>query len=433
MAAIDQLTDNHSRAPVPDGETVGALRIATVLVGVVITLPAFLLGAEILAGLGAVRGMIAILGGGVILIVLAALTMRAGAETRLSTYNLIGRAFGDTGALAVNGLLTLTLIGWYGVTAMLFGRACAAAVGGWLGTHPSEELLAALGGVLMVATTIFGFRAISRLSRLAVPLLIVLLIAGAYMTVSQTPPGQLLRPAPETSAFATIGGAISILIGGSMVGVTIMPDLARFSKNATASFHAAVLSHGLGYPLVFGLAGLPALATGSNDLIGNMIAVGLGLPALLVVVFGTWTTNANNLYSASLGLAKLVPGARDRVITLAAGVLGTGLALAGILDHFVAFLELLSVTIPPIAGIYLVDHFTSLRHEPVFGRRVGVNGVAFASWAVGTAVGAKAVDWGVSPTTVAACDTMLVAALVYAAGMWAVRRVRRAWLRPPVS
>ena len=106
MAAIDQLTDNHSRAPVPDGETVGALRIATVLVGVVITLPAFLLGAEILTGLGAVRGMIAILGGGVILIVLAALTMRAGAETRLSTYNLIGRAFGDTGALAVNGLLT---------------------------------------------------------------------------------------------------------------------------------------------------------------------------------------------------------------------------------------------------------------------------------------------------------------------------------------
>lgn len=423
MADREALTDNHSREPVPDSETVGGVRIATVLIGVFITLPAFLIGAEVLAGLGAVKGLTAIGGAAAILVCAMALTMHVGARTRLSTYNLIGRAFGETGALIVNGVLTLTLIGWYGVTAMLFGRACAAALGGWLGVAFPEELFAALGSVLMITTTVFGFRAIGRLSRVAVPLLLALLIAGAYRTVSQTTWDTLLQAPPDGTDIRSVGHALSILIGASMVGVAIVPDLARFAKDTAASLRAAVLSHGLGYPLVLGLAGLPALVTGSQDLIGNMIAIGLGLPALLVVVFATWTTNANNLYSASLVLAKIWPRARDWVITLTAGVLGTGLALAGILEHFIGFLELLSVTIPPIAGIYVVDYFSGRLAGREAGVRPPVNWVAFVAWAAGTTVSAKAADWGLALTMVPACDAMLVAAMAYAGGMTALRRV----------
>ena len=410
MADIEALTDNHSREPVPDSETVGGARIATVLIGVFITLPAFLVGAEVLAGLGAVKGLTAIGGAAAVLVCAMALTMHVGAGTRLSTYSLISRAFGETGALIVNGLLTLTLIGWYGVTAMLFGRACAVALGGWLGVALPDGLFAALGSILMIATTVFGFRAIGRLSRVAVPFLLALLIAGAYVTISRMP-----ADAPDGAGILSVGQAMSILIGASMVGVTIAPDLARFARDASASLRAAVLSHGLGYPLVLSLAGLPALATGSNDLIGNMIAMGLGLPALMVVVFATWTTNANNLYSASLVLARIRPGARDWVLTLTAGILGTGLALAGILEHFIGFLELLSVTIPPIAGIYLVDYFSGRLTSRAAGARAPINWMAFLAWAAGTAVGAKAADWGVSLTTVPACDAVLVAAVAYAA------------------
>ena len=42
---------------------------------------------------------------------------------------------------------------------------------------------------------------------------------------------------------------------------------------------------------------------------------------------------------------------------LVSGAVGTGLAMLGITDHFIEFLEWLGVIVPPIAGIYLVDYF----------------------------------------------------------------------------
>ena len=222
---------------------------------------------------------------------------------------------------------------------------------------------------------------------------------------------------------ASVSAGISIVIGSFFVGVTLVPDLARFARGRRDAIAGSFLSYGLGFPLVLLLAGLPVLVSAEPDLITSMTSLGLGIPVLIVMVFATWTTNINNLYSASLSIARMMPGVRDWVITLVSGAIGTLLALAGIMDRFVEFLILLGIIVPPIAGVYLADYFL-LRPT-----RIDVDQLdpvpdfrwdAMAAWTLGCAVGfvERASDW--SLTSVTAIDTLLTGMGV----LWIWNRLR---------
>lgn len=411
-----RLTDNHSRGRVPAGEAVSGAAIAVIIIGVSITLPAFLVGTQLIGALGLVDGALAIFLGGLMTACVGFLTMRVGTETRLSTYSIILFCFGRAGSHIVNLILAVTLFGWYGVTAALFGSALSQAVGDAFGVAFSPAVFTIAGGVLMVVTTIYGFRAIDRLSRIAVPLLVSLLLYGVWKVLGGAGLAELSAvPARPGEGLGSISAGISIVIGSFFVGVTLVPDLSRFSRGPRDAIIGAFLSYGLGFPLVLLLAGLPVLVSADPDLITSMTSLGLGIPALIVMVFATWTTNINNLYSASLSIARILPNVRDWLITLVSGVIGTLLALAGILDHFVDFLIVLGIIVPPIAGIYLAEYFlipsARLDVEQLdLGRRFRWG--AIVSWAIACVIGLLERSQGWSITGVTAIDTLLIAMAV---------------------
>ena len=408
-----RLTDNHSRGPVPATESVRGAVIAVVIIGVSITLPAFLVGTELIGALGLIDGGIAIFVGGLLTACVGYLTMRVGIDTRLSTYNIIRLSFGSAGSHLVNLILALTLLGWYGVTADLFGSALSKAVDDTFGVGVAPSICTIAGGVLMVATTLYGFRAIDGLSRVAVPLLGALLVYGVWAVLEGASLAELLdTPVQPHPAITSVAAGVSITIGSFFVGVTLVPDLARFARGRGDAVSGSFLSYGLGFPLVLALAGLPVLVSPEPDLILSMTNLGLGAFALTVMVFATWTTNINNLYSASLSIARIVPDVRDWSVTLIAGLIGTLLALAGIMDHFIAFLILLGIIVPPIAGVYLADYFlirpTPIRHEQS-GAVPRFRWAALTSWGLACILGfvERQFDW--SLTGVTALDTLLIA------------------------
>ncbi len=411
-----RLTDNHSRGPVPDRETVSGTAIAVVIIGVSITLPAFLVGTELIGALGLVRGGLAIFFGGLLTACVGYLTMLVGTETRLSTYNVILFSFGRAGSHIVNLILAITLFGWYGVTAALFGRALSQTVESTFQVLVSPHIFTIAGGVLMVVTTIYGFRAIDRLSRIAVPLLAALLLYGVWAVLDGASVEELSGVSGRPhEGLASISAGISIVIGSFFLGVTLVPDLSRFARGRRDAITGAFLSYGIGFPVILLLSGLPVLVSAEPDLITSMTSLGLGIPALIVMVFATWTTNINNLYSASLSIARIMPKVRDWVITLVSGVIGSLLALAGIMDHFVGFLILLGIIVPPIAGVYLVNYFL------IRPTRVNVQQLdavpnfrwdAIGSWAIACALGFLERAQGWSITSVTAIDTLLIAMAV---------------------
>ncbi|HEY8350968.1 MAG TPA: cytosine permease, partial [Sphingomonadales bacterium] len=280
------------------------------------------------------------------------------------------------------------------------------------------------GSFLMVLTTIYGFRGLQRLADLAVPVLLLALVAVAWRSALGLDAATLWT-APDDPASLGIG--ISAVIGGLAVGITIFPDLARFARSPRHAQGAAIASYGVGVPVVLLLAAIPSIVTGERDLIMIMTGLGLGIPALVFMVFTAWTTNSGNLYSSSLGLANVFTRPSFPVLAGVAGIIGTVFALLGVSARLLPFLVMLGVTIPPIAGIYLADFFLVRRQQYDEAELEGAAPVAwpaFAAWGLAVAVALLSARQGITITGVPACDSIVIASAVYG-GLAFARRARR--------
>lgn len=405
-------SSNHSNEAVPAEELVSGFRIAQIYIGISIALPAFLVGAELLGSLGLVRGVIALMLGAIALVLASSLTMRVGAKTRLSTYKIIESVFGLNVAKFINLILAVTLVGWYSVTVSLFAQALDASIQDLVDVRGSIVLYKVIGAIVMALLTLQGFKGLDRLSRLIVPLLSGIMLFAFALIYTSYSPAKLFEPQTLNASIATIGAGASILIGTFMVGVTIAPDIARFAKSSKDGTLASMISYGIGVPAVLFLAGAPVLITGTTNFIGSLVSIGLGWPALFVIVFATLTTNIGNLYSMSLSLGQILPSAPDRTITLWCGVAGGLLSLAGIENYFIPFLLFLSVTVPPIAGIY-VTCYLLLRRSSTDRTLKKARWHAPVSWLAGSSVALLTTNTNVVLTSAPAIDSIVVASAIY--------------------
>ncbi len=404
--------DPAAGGPVAAAERVSGFNIALIIVGITISVPAFIIGGQIMLALGLRGGMAALLLGGLLLATLGSVTMMTGMRSGLSSYALIDRAFGTLGAKGINLLIALTIIGWYSVTADMFGRALHSQLPA-TGAPPAWALTL-LGSLAMIGTTLFGFRGIDRFSRLVVPLLLAVMLWGVWMVGRHASWEALwLAVRPANSAVPSIAAGASVVAGSLMVGVAIAPDVGRFARSMGHAAAAAGLSYGLASPFVFWLAGLPALLSGEADFLTNLLQLGR-LPVLLVLTFAVWTTNVGNLYSASLAGAQLCPGFSRRTVTLLGGALGTALALSGISNQLIPLMMWLSILIPPIAGIYVIHYWRRGRHQMDVDRpaaRISLS--ALCAWFIANLAGWLSMTGRIHVTSIVALDSLLVAILAY--------------------
>src|SRR5690606_30733556 len=167
-------------------------------------------------------------------------------------------------------------------------------------------------------------------AKVAVPLMAAFLAYAVYLAVERASlesvmayPGQAQQP---------FGLAISTVVGSCIQLAVLMPDITRFARDVSEAVKS-VSGLVIGYPLVFLSAAVPTVAVGEIDLMKIMVGLGIGLPALITLVFATWTTNTGNLYSTSMTLATIVTRTAEWRITVAAAIVGTTIALAGSMDH----------------------------------------------------------------------------------------------------
>ncbi|NIB40486.1 cytosine permease [Pseudomaricurvus alkylphenolicus] len=410
---VNTRPDGFFHSPVPEDCTKSSWHIALIVVGTLIGIPIFLVSAQVGGSLGLSEALPAFLLGSLVLCVLGVLTSVTGATTRLSTYVLAEFAFGRSGAKIMNFVIALTLIGWYAVTANVFGQAADMAIRAGLGWQLPAWLYVISGSVLMIWIAVVGFSGIDRLAFLLVPLMLFFLLYTNWLTVDHIPGWDV---PVALGASMTFSEATSAVIGGYIVGVVIQPDYSRFARNVRQSAWAMVLALGVFYPIVQVLAAIPSVATGQVNLIEIMIALGIGVPAFLLLVLGSWSSNVVGLYSSGLSLATVFSQGRLSSITLAAGVTGTALALSQAQDYFIPFLVLLGILIPPVAAIYVIDVLLvrrgrcatdALKNEPAFN----IN--ALLAWALSSGVGYASSNGLVELSGVSALDAAIVAALLY--------------------
>ena len=414
MSEFTEYFDESARIPVREDETVSGWSVGMVIFGICLTLPTLYTGAITAEQLGFIGTAKAVGLASLVLSIMSIPAAIVGAETRLSSYLIIEFVFGRRGSDFVNALLGLTLLGWFAVTAGFFGETLAIAFEEMFAVSPPTWLLTLISSVLILITTIFGFKAIDRLALFAVPLLILFLLYVSSLSLADSSWETVFST--EGSNPAYFSTAVSTVIGSLIVGVVLMPDLSRYARSVKDCVSASVLGNGVGncFSMLMGVA--PAIVTGLLDPMAYMIALGLVGSAFVILVFATWTTNSVNLYSTTLAVAIIKPKIPEWKLTVACGVIGTALAMIGITDYFIGFLEWLGVIVPPVASIYLTDYFVLKQKNYSLTLQDSLpdyDHAAIVAWVIGTAISAFTFVSEFSLSTIPTLDALVITAPIY--------------------
>ena len=408
-AKVSTSTDDFSKSQVPDTHTYSGLHIALVVVGGTIGIPAFLMAANIGAALGLALAVKAFILGCIVLGILGSLTALAGSKSRYSAYMLTKFAFGRSGAHIANLAIAFSLIGWFGVISNMFGQAMyetILAITGWDGPR---LLFILIGSVLMVWVSVRGFKGLDKLALILVPVMALFLIYAASISFGR------IEDWNTGVGGMTFAAAVSSVIGSYIAGVCIQPDYSRYAKNSSHAVWSALLALGVSFPFVLTMAAIPSIAMGEPDLIKVMIVIGIGLPAFLLLLLASLSSNVLCLYSAGLSLTTIFTRQTMKTIIIAIGIIGTAIAFSHATDYLIKYLILLGITIPPIASIYVVDSLVLRRehNEASLQDEPAIDIAAFIAWALAILVGYLASKNIFSITNFAAIDSIVVSGLVF--------------------
>ncbi|HLR01768.1 MAG TPA: cytosine permease [Virgibacillus sp.] len=352
----EQPQNDYEREPVPAALRRGWLSISLVWIAVGIDLSSMLLGSQLASGLSLSKATIAIIIGSLILGVMSAICAYVGAVTNLSTAMISRIVFGGNGAKIVSAVLSFSLLGWFGVQAGFFAQNARVAIEQVFGFNIPENILAVIGGLLMMSTAIIGYRSIEKLSVFAVPLLFILVTLALYMAIKSNGMASWTA-SPDTDSPIPFGVAISLVIGIFVAGTVTTPDVARWARSKFDAALAAFLGFLIGNSFMLIMALLLSKVMSDDNLTYIFLALGLGIPSFFVLTLAQWTTNTNNLYGSGLGLSVLFQNVSKGWLTFYAGIFATAMAYFGIFDHFTTFLDVISILVPPIGGVYLAEYF----------------------------------------------------------------------------
>ena len=99
-----------------------------------------------------------------------------------NTFGMLCRyAFGKYGSQVISLMIVVTLIGWFSVDTYMIGQASNA-------LFPALPIIpiAIIAGIGMTATALFGMKWMSKLSDIAVPLVLIFGIISIVLSVKST-------------------------------------------------------------------------------------------------------------------------------------------------------------------------------------------------------------------------------------------------------
>lgn len=388
--------------------TASGLRIAMILLGLAVT-PVLLSSSSLGNQLSSSSLVTVVLLGGLILTILAAITISVGEKARLPTYGIVKYAFGEKGAIAINILMAISLFGWIAVTANMFGHS----VHDLLLQHGITlpvPLLVIAGCVVFVASTAFGFAVLGKVAQVAVPIIALVLCYILYIATHS----EVTAPAEVVSM--NTGVAVSTVVGTIIVLVATLPDFGSFVHNRKHALISAAVTFLIAYPLLYWAGATPSALSGQGSLLGAMTIFGAVLPGALLLIFACVTGNAGNMFQGTLVVSTLLTRFPKWQITIALGVLSAIVGSLDIMAWFIPFLLFLGIATPPVAGIYIADFFLYRRNgyqELVLTQEPQIKVLTFVAWILGAAVGFMTVKGLFTLTSIPSVDSIVVACIAY--------------------
>jgi cytosine permease len=354
-------------------------------------------GGVVVALLGFWPGVAAILVANLVMFGYVGLLSHRAGRTGESFSLQATETFGRMGYAVASAFLATIVVGWFAFNTGATGATLNGSFG-W-----NEQAVIVVAGVAFVAITFAGIRALSWLGAVAAPLFIVVAVVAIVIAARDHDLGAVLGyPGVGGAAGSTLtfGAAISLIMATFADSGTMTADFTRWSKNG----RQAVLAAATAFPVASVIAQLTggvvvaagAIAAPATDG-GNFLPLlttdqGLLLNVLagIFVFVNLGSVCSHCLYNGAVAWSHLLRS-RMRLITMLLGAVGIVAALAGVWSHFLDWLVILSVFVPPLGGVLIADQLVLARSRVRRDER-NVRPTAFVAWAVG-AGSAGLVHW----------------------------------------
>jgi cytosine permease len=267
---------------------------------------------------------------------------------------LMGRfCFGEVGSKLSDMLLGFTQIGWYA-----WGTATVAIVlVKILGLPESLTIpLMVLFGFGFCLTAFVGYKGLDLLSRVAVPAMLVLLVASLWIATRDIGGlAGLLAVEPKESMSLSV--AITLVFGTFVSGATQATNWTRFAKSGRVAVLASLFGFFIGNGLMIVAGAYGAIVYQQPDVVEVLVLQGLSMAAVIMLFLNLWTTQDNTIYNFAAAGCNLLRTGKRKTVTLVGAGIGTLLAIGGMYEMLIPFLILLGSIIPPIGGVIMADFF----------------------------------------------------------------------------
>ncbi len=413
----DLLKEDTPLSPTQHTSKQGWLFLASVLIGCTICVPVFFMGAQMSQQLEYASFVPAVLCGGILACFLAIITGLAGQDSGLPTAMLTKVAFGSKGYVIANLAMAVTAIGWFGIQTNIFSDAFVKLSSQVWGLELNKTVVVICSGLLMSSTAVIGFRGLGKLSYIAVPLLIILLLLPLYYLYKDGSLDSVSSFTPS-SIELSFGQVVAIVAGAYSFACT-MPDITRFMRNRSDTIKGMVANFAFAYPLLLILTGTTAIAAQNGDFMQVMLNFGFGSLAIMVLFISTWTTNDTNAYAGALSANLFLPKFQRWQLAAMVGVFGTLCAVFGIFEHFMNWLIFTGNLFAPMAGAYVADYYFNKKNYSELENIPSVRWHALTSWMIGLIIALCTTSKSnmgfelFSLTTVPMLDGLFVSAFCY--------------------
>jgi putative hydroxymethylpyrimidine transporter CytX len=306
-------------------------------------------------------------------------------------------SFGIRGSYFAAGLNVIQLVGWTAVMLIVCGGA-ADAISKFYG-FSKPTLWIILSGIITTLWALVGHRIWKWLERISVFALLVLCLVMTYVVFQEYGWGHLSQISTQKDFSFMIG--MDLVIAMPISWLPLISDYSRFATNSKSSLWGTWIGYFIVSSWMYLLGLAASLATQSPDpsgvVMNLMVRFGWAIPALIIVLFSTFTTTFLDIYSTAISGLNIVPKLGERKGVILGGILGTLTALIfPTLLNYEDFLLFIGAMFCPLFGIVLVDYFLlrkgSIEVEDLYRKKGkywfwrGVNPLAILAWAVGFAV-----------------------------------------------
>ena len=307
--------------------------------------------AEILTGtsfapLGMARGFAAILLGHVIGCALFFLAGLIGGRTGRSAMETVKMSFGQKGGLLFAFLNVLQLLGWTAI--MIYDGALA--IDGIFGAGHWIWCLV-IGGLIIVwiLVGITNLGLINKISMTALFLLTLVLCKVIFFSGSA-----MAAPSGEGLTF---GAAVELAVAMPLSWLPLISDYTRQAQKPVRATVASVVTYGLVSCWMYVIGMGAAIFTGEYDIAVIMVKAGLGIAALVILVFSTVTTTFLDAWSAGISAESLSGKLSGKTVAIVTTLVGVAGAILFPMDDITNFLYLIGSVFAPMIAVQIADHF----------------------------------------------------------------------------